>query len=115
MCEKAVEVFSTEDLEERADSLNIVATLRYVRYDEFDGRENLERAFQEVEAAVRFMPVEKMSATGIVCCLSYILMSKYQNDGFEEDIERAIALAMKRERAFNAEHPLVPRTTFTTY
>ena len=110
--EKAVEVFSTEDPGDRANSLNHLASLRDRRYSEFGGCEDLNRALQEAELAVELMPVEKMSAEGIVCCLPSILMSKYFNDGFEEDIERAVALTIESGRAFPAENPLVPRAAF---
>ena len=103
--EKAVEAYSTEDLKKRAGSINNLAMLRSVRYTAFGQREDLERALEEAEIAVGLMSVEKMPLEGIMCCLPSILMLKYENDGFEKDIERAIAIGIESGRAFLAEDP----------
>lgn len=60
------------------------------------------------------MSVEKMSAKNIICFLPLILMSKYQNDEFEKNIEKTIAIIIENEKAFPAENPLKPRAFLFT-
>lgn len=60
------------------------------------------------------MPVEKMSTKNIMCYLFHILKSKYLNDGFEKNIERAIALIIESGKTYIAKDPLRPRAIFAS-